>query len=110
MLKIIMRSLLGAGIGFAIYIWSKGNSAPDAGHMLFFIVWGIGMGNSIMPCLKIIEKALGWAANLSIISFFSLGTGVLGFVLLLLVLGFVLSIGWLGGWFILIHDMVNELR
>lgn len=110
MLKISVRSLLGAVFGFALYTWSLENSAPDIGYMLLLIAWGIGMGNSITFCLRILANALNWAANLSIISFFSFGTGVIGFVIFILVLSFVLSIGWLGGWFVLIRDVINELR
>lgn len=110
MLKIIVRSLLGAIIGFAIYTWSLENSSSDIGYMFLLIAWGIGMGNSITFCLRLIGNALNWAANLSIISFFSFGTGVIGFVIFILILSFVLSIGWLGGWFVLIRDVVNELR
>lgn len=110
MAKLILRSLLGAFVGFAIYYWALEDSPSDIGHMFLLIAWGVGMGNSITFCLRIITNALNWATNLSIISYFSFGTGIIGIVVFLLVLSFVLSIGWLGGWFVLIRDVVNELR
>lgn len=110
MRRIIVRSALGGVLGFAIYIWSLEESSPDIGHMFLLIAWGIGMGNSITSCLRILSNALKWAASLSIISFFSFGTGVIGFVAIILVFSVVLSIGWLGGWIIFIRDVINELR
>lgn len=110
MLKIIIRSVLGAILGFILYSWSLESSSPDAGYMFLLVAWGIGMGNSITFCLRILGSALNWAANLSIISFFSFGTGIIGFVIFIIILSVVLSIGWLGGWFVLIRDVINELR
>ena len=110
MLKIILRSILGAVLGFALYSWSLESTSSDIGLLFLLLAWGIGMGNSAILCLRLLGNALNWATNLSIISFLSFGTGVLGFVLLIIVLGFVLTIGWIGGWFVLIRDLIREFR
>lgn len=110
MLKILIRSLLGGIVGFVICLWFAENSSYDTGRVILWIAWGIGMGNSIRPCLRMLERTLNWAASLSIISFFSFGTGIIGLVLIVLMLSAVLSVGWLCGWVVLIRDVINEIR
>ena len=42
---------------------------------------------------------------MSVISWLSFGTGILGFFLLMIILLFVLMLGWLYGWYLLFHDI-----
>lgn len=110
MLKIIIRSIIGVVIGIALYTWIAESAPQDTGYLVLWIAWGIGMANAMTPSIRIIRNALSWAANLSILTFFSFGNGLVGIIVFIIVLSVVLSIGWIGGWFVLIRDVISELR
>lgn len=107
MWKIILRSVLGLAAGIAVYsIASEG--AFELGRLLFFLAWGIGMGNSFSFNLMLMGRVFNWATNLSILSFLSFGSGIFGIVALVVLLGVVLSVGWVYGWYVLVRDLISE--
>ena len=108
--KLVFRTVLGAILGFAVYSWAISVEGQDFRQLLLLLAWGIGIGNSFSFNLSLLGGAFHWAANLSILSFFSFGSGMFGIIALVLMLGFVLSLGWIYGWYILIRDVIAEIR
>lgn len=108
--RIILRTILGAILGFVLYSCLENANGADIRQLLILIAWGIGIGNSFSFNLSLLGGAFRWATNLSILSFFSFGSGMFGIIALVLMLGVVLSFGWIYGWYILIRDVIIELR
>lgn len=108
--KVIFRSALGVIIGIMLYSMLSEGGYPLAESPLLTILWSIGFTNSFTFNLRLISQALSWSANLGIISFLSFGSGMIGFVVLIIMVGFVLSFGWLYGWYLLVHDLWIALR
>ena len=108
MWKIIFRSVLGLAAGIAVYLFAT-EGVFQIGELLFFLAWGIGMGNSFTFNLQLLGGAFNGATNLGILSFLSFGSGIFGIIALILMLAVVLSFGWLYGWYVLIRDVISEL-
>ena len=108
--KIIIRSILGAILGYVIYSLAFSTEGHDAGQLMLMLAWGIGIGNSFSFNLGLLSGAFQWATNLSILSFLSFGSGMFGIIALVIMLGIVLSLGWIYGWYILIRDVISEIR
>lgn len=110
MVKIILRTILGAALGYVIYSCALSSGSLSSGQLFLMLAWGIGIGNSFFFNLSLLGGAFRWATNLSILSFFSFGSGIFGIIALVFMLGVVLSFGWIYGWYILIRDIIFELR
>lgn len=108
--RIIIRTILGVILGYAIYSWILSTGGSGDSNLLLMLAWGVGIGNSFSFNLSLLGGAFHWAANLSILSFFSFGSGLFGIIALVLMLGVVLSFGWIYGWYILIRDLIIEIR
>ena len=74
------------------------------------IFWGLGMSFAFKTHLRWLGSALRSATQLSVISFLSFGTGLLGFLLLIVVLIFNITLGWLYGIFIFVRDLITLCR
>lgn len=107
--KIILRTICGIILGYIIYQWTQSSSSVDYPSLVLF-AWGIGFANAFSFNLNLLGKAFSWATNLGILSFLSFGSGMLGLIALVFMLGVVLAFGWLYGWYVLIRDIINEIR
>ena len=103
MLAFIMKLVIGLGLGLLV-------SSAVGELVVFWILWGVGIAFAFRTHLRWLGGTMRWAMQLSVITYLSFGTGFLGFLLLLCVLVFNLTIGWLYGIYLLLRDIITLCR
>lgn len=107
MSKIIIKVILGVVLGILfISFMSQQQSAVDTFQGILLVLWGIGIVYGFRHYLSWMGKTLNSSMQLSVISWMSFGSGLLGFILLVLVLTFILVFGWMYGIYLLIKDII----
>lgn len=104
MSKILLKVMLGMFAGAMLF-----SASPPASSIVLCALWGVGVVYGFRAYLTWLSGAMNTALKLSVIAWLSFGTGLLGFLLLLIVLMFVLTVGWLYGWYLLIKDVIAAL-
>jgi len=110
MTKVIIKAVLGLIIGI-LFFCAVYASAPGAnvGECLLCVAWGIGIVGGFSTYIKWLGGAMNWSLKLGVLALISFGSGIIGFILLLFVLGFILMFGWLYGWYALIKELIAAL-
>ncbi len=108
MLRFIAKTVGGILLGMFVYC-SVYASAPSAALLILMLLWGIGIVQAFPSQIRMMKGLLTSALQLSVISWLSFGTGILGFLLLLIVVIFNLTIGWVYGIYLFIVDLKSVL-
>lgn len=112
MKRAILRSVLGGGVGLLIVSLISNlmkNTVDGPSSLLYILIfaWSIGISNSFGFYLKRIDRLLNPALKLSLISWLTTRSGFLGFFVVLVYILYIITVGWLYGWFLLIRDLLS---
>lgn len=105
MAKQIIKISIGILLGILVYLCLISEGLSGFGYLVLDLAWGVGIVYGGKIFVGWMRNALVSSMHMSVISWMSFGTGILGVILLLLILFFVLLFGWLYGWYLLIHDI-----
>lgn len=105
MAKQIIKIAIGVFLGILDYFCLISEGLSGLGYLVLDLAWGVGIVYGGKVFIGWMRSALVSSMHMSVISWMSFGTGILGFILLLLVLLFVLLLGWFYGLYMLIHDI-----
>lgn len=97
MAKVIVKIAIGLIWGVLAYSILASEGFSGFGFMLLDLLWGVGIAYGAKIFIGWMRNALVSSMHMSVISWLSFGTGILGFFLLLIILAFVLLLGWLYG-------------
>lgn len=110
MKRVIFRVAIGVMFGIAILqmvpvaIGTQYSSISFTA-VLCLISWSIGIVYSSGYYLRKLNSLLNPALKISIISWLSIKTGSLGMLMIIIYVMYILTLGWLYGWYLLICDI-----
>lgn len=107
MALIIVKVVIGIIVGIAAFPFAQ--EAMYINSVILCILWGVGIIYSLGSYLSWMRSALTASFQLSVMSWMTFGTGLLGFIALTFMLAFVIVIGWIYGWYRLIRDIILML-
>lgn len=114
MLSTIRKLVLGIIIGCVVTMLLTSEADLSVGMQfqtsLFIISWMIGLVYSARNYLGKLNKLLNPSLKLSVISFLSFGSGFWGAMLLIGYVLYIITFGWLYGWYMLIVDVASFLH
>lgn len=116
MKKSIFLTVVGLILGIifarslASSMWSAGYYRIDPSLYVVIPVWCIGIANSFSHYTRKIGQLLNPALKLSMISWLSTKSGFLGLFVLLFYLTYILILGWIYGWYLLVRDIISLFR
>lgn len=96
--------------GLLIALLASAAGAADAPMLILLLLWGVGVVFSMKTCLRALGSTMHWALQLSMLTWLAFGTGILGFLLLVVVLAFFLSFGWIYGVYLFIRDLILIIK
>ncbi len=105
--KIILKGVLGLVIGVLVY--SAAAASAGGGNvlaLLLLVLWGIGFVYAFLPVMGWIKGVLNATLKITVISFLSCGTGILGLLLLIILLMGILAVGWIYGMYLMVKDIL----
>lgn len=106
MVKVILKFAGGLLLGLVIYSLMSAEQIVTGGQWIFCIIWGIGIVGGFREYLTWLSAALNTSLKVGFLAWISFGSGVIGFILLMLVLTFVLMFGWIYGWIVLVKELI----
>ena len=110
MYKICIKAGIGALVGIIIFCLMCSPGVSSLSSFALCVLWGIGTIYGIRALMKVLMNILNSSMQLSVISALSLGTGIIGLIILIVGLFGIISIGWLYGIYLLIIDCVKSRK
>jgi len=110
MKRVIFRVAIGTIFGIALLqmvsvaIGMQGSSISFTA-VLCLVSWSIGIVYSSRHYLRKLNSLLNPALKISIISWLSIKTGSLGMLMIIIYVMYILTLGWIYGWYLLIRDI-----
>ncbi len=106
MWKVILKFIGGILIGSILFSFISVEQAAGFSEWILFNLWGVGIVGGFREYLTWLSAGLDSSLKLGILTWISFGSGVIGLVLFVLILGFVLTIGWVYGWVRLLRELI----
>lgn len=109
MIKVIIKLVLGILLGFILFAIFKANGVFTGNEWAFFMLWGVGIIGGFREYISWLAGTLNASLRLGFLAWLSFGSGVIGFIFLVFALMFILMIGWIYGWYLLIREFLSSL-
>lgn len=105
MAKIALRFFGGLLLGTVIFSIIATEQLGDGGQYIFCAIWGVGIVFGSREYMAWFAAVLRLSLKVGILAWLSFGSGLIGFMLLILVLCFIIMFGWIYGWIVLVREL-----
>ena len=104
--KISIKILIGIILGFIIYFAASAETSSFPFISLFlFPLWGVGTVFAFRSVLRLLKSIIDSAFKISIISWLSLGSGIIGLILLVVTTMAMITFAWIYGYYVMYQEI-----
>ena len=107
--KVIIKISIGCIIG-CILFFSIESGQKSLASFILYAIWSIGVIFGFKKGLHVLKSIIDSSFKISIISWISVGTGMVGLFLLVSIILLMLCFGWSYGYYVLYMDLKSYKR
>ena len=97
MKDIIRRTIIGVMIGIILVLLIADQHSITSTESIIILMWCVGTANAFRYHISLLARLLNPGLKLSIISYLSFGSGILGFIPIAAFLIYIITLGWIYG-------------
>ena len=109
MVKVAAKFAGGLLLGLILYVLMCAAQMADGYRRVFCMVWGVGLVGGFRAYLLWMSAVLNTSLKVSMLAWFSFGSGLIGLIFRIFLLACIIMIGWIYGWIQLIRELIAVL-